>query len=83
VLYFNADKLLNVLMLFSLASEKNSFRNIKLIIVGFEVLTAVVMKSTIFWDIKPCSPLSVNRRFLLNLFLDPEDGGDVFLRNVG
>jgi hypothetical protein len=21
------------------------------------------MKSTIFWDIKPCSPLSVNRRF--------------------
>jgi hypothetical protein len=31
--------------------------------VGFEVLTAVVMKSTIFWDIKPCSPLKVNRRF--------------------
>jgi hypothetical protein len=28
--------------------------------VGFEVLTAVVMKSTIFWDITPCSPLSVN-----------------------
>jgi hypothetical protein len=23
--------------------------------VGFEVLTAVVMKSTIFWDITPCS----------------------------
>jgi uncharacterized protein YjiK len=31
--------------------------------VGFEVLTAVVMKSTIFWDIKPCSPLKVNRFF--------------------
>jgi hypothetical protein len=31
--------------------------------VGFEVLTAVVMKSTIFWDITPCSPLSANRRF--------------------
>jgi hypothetical protein len=30
---------------------------------GFELLTAVVMKSTIFWDITPCSPLSVNRRF--------------------
>jgi hypothetical protein len=28
--------------------------------VGFEVLTAVVMKSTIFWDIKPCSPLTLN-----------------------
>jgi hypothetical protein len=31
--------------------------------VGFEVLTAVVMKSTIFWDISTCSPLSVNRLF--------------------
>jgi hypothetical protein len=31
--------------------------------VGFEVLTAVVMKCTIFWYIAPCSPLKVNRRF--------------------
>jgi hypothetical protein len=31
--------------------------------VGFEVLTAVVLKSTIFWDITPCSPLRVNQRF--------------------
>jgi hypothetical protein len=31
--------------------------------VGFEVLTAVGMKSTIFWDVTPCSPLRVNRRF--------------------
>jgi hypothetical protein len=30
--------------------------------VGFEVLAAVFMKSTIFWDITPRSPLSVNRR---------------------
>jgi hypothetical protein len=28
-------------------------------VVGFEVLTPVV----IFWDITPCSPLKVNRRF--------------------
>jgi hypothetical protein len=34
-----------------------------IIYVGFEVLTAVVMKSTVFWDITPCSPLSVSRRF--------------------
>jgi hypothetical protein len=33
------------------------------IYVGFEVFTAVVMKSIIFWDMTPCSPLSVNRRF--------------------
>jgi hypothetical protein len=29
--------------------------------VEFKVLTAVVMKSSIFWDIKLCSPLIVNR----------------------
>jgi hypothetical protein len=27
--------------------------------VGFEVLTAVVMQITLFWDIMPCSPLKV------------------------
>jgi hypothetical protein len=31
--------------------------------VGFEVLTAVVMKSSIFWDIMSCSPLKVTPRF--------------------
>jgi hypothetical protein len=31
--------------------------------VGFEILTTVVVKSTIFCDITPCSPLSFNRRF--------------------
>jgi hypothetical protein len=31
--------------------------------VGFEVLTAVIMKSTDFCDITPCSPLKVNRLF--------------------
>jgi hypothetical protein len=29
----------------------------------FEVLTAVVKKSSVFWDITPCSPLKVNRPF--------------------
>jgi hypothetical protein len=78
--------------------------------IGFEVLTAVVMNITIFWDITACGPLRVNRRFgtayrlhlhgrkisraavlatcfhagfLLDIFFDPEDGGDMFLRNVG
>jgi hypothetical protein len=31
--------------------------------VTFEVLTAVVMKSSIFWDITPCSLLEINRGF--------------------
>jgi hypothetical protein len=63
------------------------------------------MKSVIFWDMTPCSPLSVNRLFggtyrlylqgrrnkfskkstskQMASFFDPEDGGDMFLRNVG
>jgi hypothetical protein len=32
-------------------------------VVGFEVLTPVVMKNSIFWDITPCSLLKVNRLF--------------------
>jgi hypothetical protein len=27
------------------------------------VLTEIVMKSSIFWDITPCSPLKLNRHF--------------------
>jgi hypothetical protein len=43
----------------------NAFIKLQIIpkLVGFEVLTAVVMKSSIFWDITPCSPLKVNQRF--------------------
>jgi hypothetical protein len=41
--------------------EKASQSLIKYWYVGFEVLTAVVMESTIFWDMTPCSPLSANR----------------------
>jgi hypothetical protein len=40
------------------------FSNLLLrVLVGFEVLTAVVIKSTVFWDITPCSPLKVNQCF--------------------
>jgi hypothetical protein len=42
--------------------------------VGFEIFAAVVMESTIFWDITPCSPLKVNllhAAFLLSLFFRP------------
>jgi hypothetical protein len=35
--------------------------------VGYEVPTAVVMKSTIFWDITPCSPLKVNQHFIFRV----------------
>jgi hypothetical protein len=36
------------------------FSGVLHIILGFEVLTMVVLKSSVFWDIKPCSPLKVN-----------------------
>jgi hypothetical protein len=31
--------------------------------VGFEILTAVVKKTSSFWDITPCSLLKISRRF--------------------
>jgi hypothetical protein len=31
--------------------------------IGFEVLRGVVMNSSIFWDITPCSPLKIDRSF--------------------
>jgi hypothetical protein len=31
--------------------------------VGFEVLTAVVINTSVFWDITLCSPLKVSPRF--------------------
>jgi hypothetical protein len=31
--------------------------------IGVQVLTALVMRSYVFWDITPCSPLKVIRRF--------------------
>jgi hypothetical protein len=62
------------------------------IYVGFEGPTAVLMKSSVFWDTNPRSPLKVSMKqvsylfhadFLIGLFFGPEDGGDMFLRNVG
>jgi hypothetical protein len=40
-------------------------------IIGFEVFTALIMKSIIFWYMMPCSPLSVTCLLagLLNMFL--------------
>jgi hypothetical protein len=35
----------------------------KYFFVGFKVLTAVVMKSIIFWNITSCSPVNGNQRF--------------------
>jgi hypothetical protein len=42
---------------------------VKFSFVGFEVLTLVIMKCTIFWVVTD---------FLLGLFLNPEDGGNMF-----
>jgi hypothetical protein len=38
-------------------------KQVRIFFVVSEVLTAMVMKSSIFWDITPCSPLKINRSF--------------------
>jgi hypothetical protein len=53
--------------------------------VGFEVYTAVVMKSTVFWDtiasIFRVEELAEQETSVLVLYFDPEDGSDMFIRN--
>jgi hypothetical protein len=46
--------------------------------VGFEVLTVVVIESSIFWDVTPCY-LFHAFFFLFGLLFNPEGGGSVFL----
>jgi hypothetical protein len=54
---------IHLTLLLNVVSFPLSLNMIKFSNVGFEVLTAVVKKSSIFWDITSCSPLKVNRRF--------------------
>jgi hypothetical protein len=68
--------------------HNHCIHRIFLILVGFEVLTAVIMKCSIFCNITPYSPLKVRSAshllhvgFLLGLF-NPEDGGNMFVPNV-
>jgi hypothetical protein len=50
--------------------------------VGFEVLTAVVMKSSISALLQSSLDTCFHAGFLPGVFFDPEDGGNMFLRNV-
>jgi hypothetical protein len=61
-------------------------------IAGLEVLTPVVKKSSVFWDMTLCSPLKVNRRFGETCHLHFQDcwflaciilQGHMFFGNVG
>jgi hypothetical protein len=55
------------------------------------------MKNSVLWDIRKCSPLKIIRWFggtcpsacellhaglLLDIFFDPADGGNIFVRNI-
>jgi hypothetical protein len=46
---------------------------IKANLVRFQVLTAMRMKMTVFWDVAPCSLVEINRRF--RGAYRPDDGG--------
>jgi hypothetical protein len=48
------------ILLIGCVSLNTSIANISTY-VGLEVFTALVMKSNIFWDMTPCSPLSVSQ----------------------
>jgi hypothetical protein len=70
---------LNTTGIISLERLKTS--NLK-IYIGFQVLTAVFKKSTVFWDTTNCM-LPASFGFLHDLFFEAKNGGDIFLRNVG
>jgi hypothetical protein len=51
---------------------------------GFKILRAVVKKISSFGYITPSSACYLlNAGVLSDSFFDPEDGGDMFLRNFG
>jgi hypothetical protein len=52
--------------------EKSKYRR-------FEVFATVTVKNAVFWDVAA----TCSRWFLAPGFLNPEDGGDTLLRNVG
>jgi hypothetical protein len=58
-----ALKMFNILLLFTLFVGFIKVACRGHIYVAHEVLTAVVKKSSIFWDITPCSPLKAKWRF--------------------
>jgi hypothetical protein len=70
--------LLKVSVLMNLRSNFSAF-------VGSVFLTTLVRKNSVFWDIIPCNPLKMafatgfHTGFLIGLFFNPEDGGDIFL----
>jgi hypothetical protein len=64
----------------------NQISDNNVFIIGFDVVTPVVMKSAMVWGIMTYKALLANcfhSGFLFSVLFDPEDGGDMFLRNVG
>jgi hypothetical protein len=55
----------NFIFLRKVATEMSTIPSLVsfLFYVGFEILTAVIVKSSILWDRRPCSPLKIKRHF--------------------
>jgi hypothetical protein len=51
-------------VVYFLNARKEFYLGRRNLFVGSEVLTAVLMKSSIFWDIKSCRPLEVKQRYI-------------------
>jgi hypothetical protein len=43
--------------------NKHVFKCREYIRVGFEILTKLIMKNSVFWAIRPLRPMKINRRF--------------------
>jgi hypothetical protein len=83
-------RIVNVVTINQTCSYTSSIRNthwLRVIVLTFQITLhtiaacLVVMKSSIFWDITHCYLL--HDGFLLGLFFDSEDRGEISLRNVG
>jgi hypothetical protein len=48
---------------------------------GFQILTLATVKKAVFWVLTPCTSETA-WSLLLGLIFNPEDGSDIFLRNV-
>jgi hypothetical protein len=53
--------------------------------VGYDILTAGTMKDSVFWDTTLCGSVCclLHTGFMLGSLFGHEDGGDMFIRNVG
>jgi hypothetical protein len=77
-LRFNASSLLLVSGLKNPSSTSNKYCRKRIVVVGFQVLTAASTKMTVFWVVAPCSPVEVVPTSQM-CFLSPSSGRSIIV----